>query len=178
MPGSNSASARWRHRDEVPDAADLDQHGAVEVAFEHLAAQRADHRAALRAVRRARHRGHRQVAQRQRGGVGSVGGLRQRREPEAGLHHLLDLLLVGATPPGHGVLDLVRCVLDDLAARECRLGERQPTRLPDAHGGAHVDLEEHLLDRDHVGGELGDQGRELGAQRCQTLWQRVGAWRA
>jgi hypothetical protein len=57
------------------------------------------------------------VAERERGGVGGVGGPRGVATAEPGLHHLLHLLLVGAAPAGDGVLDLVGCVLDDVAAR-------------------------------------------------------------
>ena len=103
------------------------------------------------------HRRHRQVAQRQRRGVGGVGGLRQRTEPEASLDHPLHLLLGRRTPAGDGVLDLVRRVLHDVAAGVGGLGQGEPAGLADAHRRAHVDLEEHLLDGDDVGRELGDQ---------------------
>ena len=109
------------------------------------------------------------MAQRQRRGVGGVGGLRSVSEAEARLHHLLHLLLVGPAPAGDGVLHLVRRVLHDLAPRGRGLGERQPAGLADAHRRAHVDLEEDLLDGDGVGLELGDQRGQLAAQGGQPL---------
>ncbi len=121
----------------------------------------------------AAHRSRREVAQRQRRGVGGVGGLRSVGEAEPRLHHLLDLLLAGASPAGDGVLHLVRRVLHDLAPAGGGLGERQPAHLGDAHRGAHVDLEEDLLDGDGVGFELGEQRRQLAAQRGQPAGQRV-----
>ena len=102
-----------RHDDVVADAADLEQHVAVEPALEHRAAQRADHgrpswRRAATAATPLAHRRHRQVAQGQRGGVGGVGRPRRAGQAEAGLDHLLHLLLGRAAPAGDGVLHLVR----------------------------------------------------------------------
>jgi hypothetical protein len=177
VPGSSSASTA-RHRDEVADTADLEQHRAVGVALEHRAAQRADHVCAPRPDGRTAPRPIGDIARWHNASAAASAasaGFGSARQPEACLHHLLHLLLVGTTPAGDGVLHLVRRVLDDLAAGERRLGERQPARLPDAHRRAHVDLEEDLLDGDHVGSELGDQVGELGAQRSEALRQRVGA---
>jgi hypothetical protein len=114
-----------------------------------------------------------QVAQCQCSCIGGIGRLRQRRQVQACLHHLLDLQLVGPTPPGDGVLDLVGRVLDDLAAGERRFRQGQPARLTDAHRRSDVDLEEHLLDGHHVGVVLGDEVGELGTQRRQSHRQRV-----
>ena len=118
------------------------------------------------------------MAQRQRRGVGRIGRLRQRGQTEPHLHHLLHLLLVGPAPAGDGIFHLVRRVLHHLASGDRRLGERQPARLADAHRRAHVDLEEHLLDRHRVGRELGDQRLELEPQRGEPLRQRIGRRRA
>ena len=49
------------------------------------------------------------------------------------------------------------------------LGHGQPAGLADRHRGAHVDLEEHPLDGDHVGPELGDQGPQLALELGQAL---------
>jgi hypothetical protein len=123
-------------------------------------------------------RRHRQVAQRQRRGVGGVGGLGEHGQPETGLHHLLHLQLVGPAPSGDGVLDLVGGVLDDLAPGEGGLGEREAARLADAHRRSHVDLEEDLLHGDHIGAELADQVGELGSQRRRgaAAAGRCGVW--
>ena len=113
------------------------------------------------------------MAQRQRRGVGGVGGLRAVSEAESRLHHLLHLLLAGPSPAGDGVLHLVRRVLHDLATAGGGLGERQTADLGDAHRGADVDLEEDLLDGDGIGFELGEQRRQLAAQRGQPTRQRI-----
>ena len=114
------------------------------------------------------------MAQRQGCGIGGVGRLRQAGQLEAGLHHLLHLLLAGPAVAGDGILDLVGRVLNDLAPGRRRLAQRQPARLPDAHRGADVDLEEHLLDSDHVGPELLEQVDQLGSQGGEPLRQRIG----
>ena len=106
------------------------------------------------------------------------GGSGTRGEPEPGLDHLLHLLLPCAAPSGDGVLDLIRRVLGDVAPGRGRLGEREPARLADAHRGAHVDLEEHVLDRDRLRAELGDQPGELTAQLGEALRQRTRRRRA
>ena len=117
------------------------------------------------------------MAQRQRGGVGRIGGSGRGGEAEPHLHHLLHLRLVGAAPSGDGVLDLVRCVLHDLAAERRRLGKRQPAGLTDAHRRAHVDLKEDLLDDNDVGAELAQQGNDLGLQRGEALRKLIGGRR-
>ena len=76
------------------------------------------------------------------------------------------------------VFDLVGGVLDDLAAGCGRLGEREAAGLGGGHGRTHVDLEEHLLDRDGVGTELGDEVGELCPQLGEAVRQRVGRRRA
>ena len=161
--------------DDVADAAGLDQHRAVEPSFEHLAAQRPDHRAPPRSLGDAPlQRRHRQVAQRQRGGVGGVGGPGRAVEAKPRLHHLLHLLLGRPAPSGDGVLHLVRAVLGDLAPGGRGLGEGEPAGLPDAHRGAHVDLEEQLLDRHRTGPVLGDERGQLAAQGGETVGDAVG----
>ena len=71
----------------------------------------------------------RQVAQGQRGGVGGVGRLRWAGEPEAGLDHLLHLLLRRPAPAGDGVLDLVRACTGRRRSRPPR-PRRAPARWP------------------------------------------------
>ena len=110
------------------------------------AAQRPDHRRRRRSIARRRSGAMSQVAQRERGGVGRVGRLGRRGQTEPGLHHPLHLRLAGPAPPGDRFLHLVRRVLHDLAPRRRGLGQGQAAGLADAHGRAHVDLEEHLLD--------------------------------
>ena len=52
-------------------------------------------------------------------------------------------------------------VLGDDGAGGDRLGEGEAAGLGDADGGADVALEEHPLDGDGVGAQLGEQGPEL-----------------
>jgi hypothetical protein len=113
------------------------------------------------------------VAQRQRCGVGGVGGLWSARQAETGLHHLLDLRLAGTSPSGDRVLDLIRRVLHDVAP-PCRgFGEGEAAHLGDAHRGADVDLEEDLLDGDRIGFELGQQRRQFEPQRRESAGERI-----
>ena len=110
-------------------------------------------------------------------------GLGRRAQPEADLHHALHLRLVGAAPAGDGGLHLVRGVLHDLAAERRGLGQGQAAGLPDAHGRAHVDLEEDLLHGHDVGLQLGDEARPArpGARPgagAARRWARCGARRA
>ncbi len=101
-------------------------------------------------------------------GIGGVGGSRWCTESEANLHHALNLLLACSTPTGDRLLHLIRRVLDDRASGAVRQGQHQATGLSHAHGGAHVDLEEHLLDGDAVRGELRQELLEIGVQTRQA----------
>ena len=111
------------------------------------------------------------MAQCQRGGIGGIGGFGHRGQAQPSLHHLLHLFLPGATPTGHGTLHLIGRVLLDPAAGGSRLGQRQPTGLPHAHGGTYVGLEEHLLDRHRIGAILGDQRHQFHLQFGQPVRQ-------
>ena len=62
-------------------------------------------------------------------------------------------VLAGGAASGHRFLHLVRCVLHDRTPGVDRFGHRDAAGLTDAHRGAHVDLEEHPLDRHDVGAE-------------------------
>ena len=118
------------------------------------------------------------MAQRQRRGIGRVGGTRRSREAEPHLDHLLNLGLVGPAPTGHRVLHLVRRVLHDLATERRGLGKGKAAGLTDAHGRAHVDLEEDLLDGNDVGPELAKERDDLRLQGRQSPGQRIGGRRA
>lgn len=106
-------------------------------------------------------------------GIGGVGGSRWCTESEANLHHALNLLLARSTPTGDRLLHLIRRVLDDRASGAVRQGQHQATGLSHAHGGAHVDLEEHLLDGDAVRGELRQELLEIGVQTRQAGGQGI-----
>ena len=96
-------------------------------------------------------------------------------EAEERLHHPLHLLLAGAAPqPATASFTWLGVYCDDLAPGGRRLGQREPAGLADRHRRAHVDLEEHPLDGDDVGLELGDQRRQLALQLGQALGQRLG----
>ena len=110
-----------------------------------------------------------EVAQRERRGVGGVGRLRRRGEPSSVCTIRWTWSLSAAPSPGDRQLHLVRRVLGDLTPGGDGLGHGQPARLADPHGGAHVDLEEHPLDRHHVGPQLGRSARSSAcssASRC------------
>ena len=171
-----------RHGDEVADAADLEQHGAVEAALEHLAAQRADHRAArLRAARRRRGRASAPIARWHSASAAAsaasagCGGL---ASPRRACTIFCTCSLPAPPQPATASLTWFGVYWATSQPARGRLGERQPAGLADAHRRAHVDLEEDLLDGDRVGPELGDQRRQLGAQRGEALRQRIGRRRA
>ena len=103
------------------------------------------------------------MAQRQRRGVGGVGRLRRPGEPSRACTIFCTCSLSAPPQPATASFTWFGRVLDDLAAGGRGLGQGQPAGLADAHRRAHVDLEEHLLDGDGVGRELGDQRRQLGA---------------
>ena len=78
---------------------------------------------------------------------------------------------------GHRLLDLVGRVLHHLAPGAGGDGQGQPAGLPDRHGGAGVDLEEHPLDGHRVGLQLVDQGPQVGVEGGQPGGQGVGRGR-
>ena len=141
-----------RDRHEVADAADLDERRANRSVRSSTVPRSEPIIVATAACDALRRIGaHAEVAQRQRRGVGGVGRLGRRGQPQPGLHHALHLRLVGAAPAGDAVLHLVGRELHDIAPGRRGLGQRQPAGLADAHRRAHVDLEEHLLDGHGVG---------------------------
>ena len=176
--GSSSGSVRGGDDDDVADAADLEQHRAVEPALEHLAAQRPDHAAALAARRAVRRRRGRASAP-SPGGTGPARRRRRRRPAGAGRSRrrrawtiFCTCSLAAPPQPATASFTWLGRVLGDVAAGGGGLGQGQPAGLADAHRRAHVDLEEDVLDGDGVGSVLGDQRRQLAAQRGQALRQR------
>ena len=102
-------------------------------------------------------------------GFGGVG------QPQPHLHHALHLLLAGAAPqPATASLTWlgVYCTTSQPAAAAS--ARARPLAWPDAHGRAHVDLEEHVLDGHHVRPQLGDERGQLTAELGQALRQRIG----
>ena len=158
-----------RDRDPVADAAHLDQHLAG--APRSSSVPRSDPiTGAPRGGGDPREPGGvGEVAQGEGGGVGGVGRPGRLVEAEQRLHHALHLLLVGAALAGDGLLDLVGRVLARPRSRRRRPRPWPAAGLADRHGGAHVDLEEHPLDGDDVGLQLGDQGPQLALQLGQPL---------
>ena len=122
-------------------------------------------------------RRHREVAQGQRRSVSRVGGFRNGSEAESGLHHLLHLRFIGGAPTGHCALHLIRGVRDDLTAAQPCFGQGKPTRLRNAHRGAHVVLKEHLLNSYYVRTKLDEQRSEFFAQFSEAFGQRVAGGR-
>ena len=86
----------------------------------------------------------------------------------------MHLRLVGTAPTGHAILHLVGGELDDITTEGRRFGQCEPTGLPHAHGGAHVGLEEHLLDRHCERPVLLQQQHQLALQLGQPRGQRIG----
>ena len=84
------------------------------------------------------------VADRHRQRVGGVVRRGKLRQPEQSPDHDLDLALLGAAVPGHGLLDLERSIFAD---RDGTLGDRQKrhaARLPDRQSGADILLKKRL----------------------------------
>ena len=102
---------------------------------------------------------------------GELGGLGQAQQAD---HHRLHLGLLGVAVAGDRVLHLVRAVLDDRDPEPGRGRQREPTRLADRHRGAHVDLEQHPLDRQRRRARLrrpGPRARPAGgARRSGSGW--------
>lgn len=111
---------------------------------------------------------HGEVTQRQRGGIGGIGGPRWCGQAESHLHHLLNLCLTGSSPSGHGFLDLIGGVLNDRTFVAVSQSEDQATGLTNAHGRAHIGLKEDLLDGDGLGVELPEKVLEISVQPRQT----------
>ena len=177
--GSSSASVRGETVDEVADAGDLQQHRAVVAAFEHHAAQRADHAAPPRRPRRRARSGaiarwHRASAAASAASGGCGGPVSRSRACTI----FCTCSLAAPPQPATASLTWFGRVLRDLAAGGRGLRQRQPAGLADAHRRAHVDLEEHVLHGDGRGAVLGDQRGQLGAQRSQPLRQHVAGRRA
>jgi len=62
------------------------------------------------------------MTQSERGRVGGICRLRKLAQTKKGLDHLLHLRLISAAPAGDRGLDLVRRILDDIAAGICCFG--------------------------------------------------------
>ena len=101
------------------------------------------------------------MAEREREGVGDVGGVRDGRETEQPGDHQLHLDLGRGAVAGDRELHLVRAVLDDLEIRLRRREQRDATRLSDRHGRSGIGLKQHPLDDHDIGAELVDQRDEL-----------------
>ena len=81
------------------------------------------------------------------GGVEAGAGV----EGEEALHHVLDLLLVRLAVADHRLLDLQRGVFGHRQVAGHRAADHRAARLAEQQGGLRVDVDEDLLDRDHVG---------------------------
>ena len=178
-PGSPSASGGGRaDRDPVADAAHLDQHLARSSrAVEQRCPAASRSSCPPRALRPRAAAGR---TGRGRGGRGR-GRRRRRRRPggaaragRAGSAPCCCTCSLPAAPsPATACFTSLGVYCDDLAAGRRRLGHGQAAGLAHRHGGAHVDLEEHPLDGDHVGAQLGDQRPELALQLGQPVGQRA-----
>ena len=110
-------------------------------------------------------------------GIGGVDGSERFVQTEEHLHHPTHLGLVGRSVARDRLFHLIGRVLEHLTPRCSGLGHGHTAGLTDAHGGAHVDLEEHPFERHHRGLVLRDEGSQLPLQFGQALGQRVGGRR-
>ena len=82
--------------------------------------------------------------------------------PEEQLHHLPDLMFLGAAESDDRALDLGRRVLDDRMPRLGRRQQRDAARVPELQRAANVPGVEDVLDGDAVGTVLGEERGETG----------------
>ena len=118
------------------------------------------------------------MAQRHGGGISGIDRGQGVGQAEERPDHLADLVLAGRSGAGDRLLDLVGRVLDDVAARSDGLGHCEPARHPDAHRGRDVVLEQHPLDRHHVGAQFCDQRPQFRldlGKPVRKIERRVGA---
>ena len=125
------------------------------------------------------------VADRNRQRVGGVARRRHLVEREDRLHHLPDLLLVGAAVAADRLLDPGGRVLSARDADGRRGDEHGSPRLPDGECDAGVCADERLLQRDRIRSVQGDQlldareDRERGvppAAPLRTFATTRGTW--
>ena len=119
------------HGDPVADAADLDEHLAAAVRSSRVPRSEPIILGSSGGRRDPCPQGqHGEVAQRQRQGVGDVGRPRRLGQAEQGCDHALHLFLGRRALAGDGLLDLVRRVLGDLAARPAAAASARPLAWP------------------------------------------------
>ena len=162
-PARQTAERAPRGQDLDAEAAHLD-HGVLAVDQLQLAADRGDHAPAARGA--AHRRGERgavvvRVGDGDGQRVGGVVGLRDARQAEDHLGHLLHLDLARASVPGDRLLDLQRRVLAG-RGRELRGGQVEDALgLADRQRGLDVDVHEEILEHDDVGREALDEPPRL-----------------